>query len=94
MMANGIPARWRRRLSSTSLPAAKWRVTRSTMTGRTPGLLRSALPARTTSRRLMVSAGWAWGYTAFSDQYVDAENDGLRLEVLASTRSHRGCGGR
>jgi Staphylococcal nuclease homologue len=22
---------------------------------------------------LMVSAGWAWAYTAFSDQYVDAE---------------------
>jgi endonuclease YncB( thermonuclease family) len=22
---------------------------------------------------LMVSAGWAWAYTAFSDQYADAE---------------------
>jgi endonuclease YncB( thermonuclease family) len=34
---------------------------------------RSALLARTTFRRLMVSAGWAWAYIAFSDQYVDAE---------------------
>ena len=44
---------------------------------------------------LMVGAGWAWAYTAFSGQYVDAER--RQRAVLAFTRiiaCYRGSGGR
>jgi endonuclease YncB( thermonuclease family) len=45
----------------------------SIMTARTTVPSRFALLARDDLQALMVSAGWAWAYTAFSDQYADAE---------------------
>jgi endonuclease YncB( thermonuclease family) len=36
---------------------------------------------------LMVSAGWAWAYTQFSDQYVDAERRAARRGV--GVHAHR-----
>jgi len=45
---------------------------------------------------LMVSAGWAWAYTAFSDQYADAERRRQRAASAFAriAASHRGSGGR
>jgi endonuclease YncB( thermonuclease family) len=36
---------------------------------------------------MMVSAGWAWAYTQFSDQYVDAERRAARRGV--GVHAHR-----
>jgi endonuclease YncB( thermonuclease family) len=44
---------------------------------------------------LMVGAGWAWAYTAFSDQYVDAETGGSarRRRSRASLSATMGVAG-
>ena len=70
MMATGIPVRWRPRLWSLSSLAARCRVDYDYKNNRP---VATCFVGKDDLQALMVGAGWTWAYTAFSDQYVDAE---------------------
>jgi hypothetical protein len=92
MMGTGIPVRWRPRLWSLSSLAARCRVARSTIYKNNRPVA-TCLVGKDDLQALMVGAGWAWAYTAFSDEYVDA-SDGRQHAGTRIIACRRGSGGR